>query len=387
MNASQPADRHEAVASPASTDDRPIRVTTLELFFDLIFAFTLTQLAVLLAPGMADVSALAHRVFRVLLIFGLLWWMYGGYAWLTNTRAPVRTPERLLLVLGMTGFLIVGLAIPSGFGTAGVALGLGYLLVVLVHSTLYARVNSQIWRIAPFNVTSALLVIAAGFAGGVFRDILWAAALIIQACAPLVVRLSGRFDIRSAHFAERHGALIIVAIGESVAAIGIGASGLAVGAKLVIAAVAGLALSVAFWWMYFGSGDDERGEQAMRAASEDRRPGLALSAYFYAHMPMLIGIVFAAAGVAEEVKVAGTGHGGGGLPAALALGIGAAAFVGGTAAFRETLHIGPVRWRLWTAAFAAATIPLGGLVSIEAQIAVVTAGLVVLLALEGRARA
>jgi low temperature requirement protein LtrA len=139
--------------------------------------------------------------------------------------------------------------------------------------------------------------------------------------------------------------------------------------------------------MYFGSGDDERGEQAMRAAGEDRRPGLALSAYFYAHMPMLLGIVFAAAAVAEEVKVAGTGHGGGGLPAALALGVGAAAFVGGTAAFRETLHIGPVRWRLWTATFAAATIPLGGLVSIEAQLAVVTAGLAVLLVLEGHARA
>src|SRR5262249_61647950 len=95
----------------------------------------------------------------------------------------------------------------------------------------------------------------------------------------------------------------------------------------------------------------------------DARPVLALSAYFYAHMPMLLGIVFAAAGVAEEVKVAGIGHGGGGLPAALALGIGAAAFVGGTAAFRETLHIGPVRWRLWTASFPGAPLPPARLVS------------------------
>src|SRR5262252_7436092 len=104
--------------------------------------------------------------------------------------------------------------------------------------------------------------------------------------------------------------------------------------------------------MYFGSGDDERGEQAMRAASEDRRPGLALSAYFYAHMPMLLGIVFAAAGVAEAVLFGGLGHqptvlgprhGSGGLPAALVLGIGAAAFTGGTAAFRAALQTGPVR--------------------------------------------
>ena len=384
------------VAPRTSADDGPIRVTTLELFFDLIFAFTLTQLAVVLANGMTGVDALAAHVLRVLLIFGLLWWMYGGYAWLTNSRSPARTPERLLLVLGMAGFLIVGLAIPYGFGKSGVALGLGYLLVVLVHAVLYARVNRQIWRIAPFNVTSALLVVAAGFAGGVLRYVLWAAALIFQACAPLVVRLSGRFDIRPAHFAERHGALILVAIGESVAAIGIGASKQVVRPELVIAAITGLALAVVLWWMYFGSGDDERGERAMRAAGEDSRPRLALSAYFYALMPMLLGIVFAAAGVAEAVLVGGLGHlpaalaprngGSGGLPAALVLGVGAAAFAGGTAAFRAALRTGPVRWRLWAAAFALATIPLGALVEIEAQVAVVTVGLAAQLVLEGSAR-
>jgi len=381
-SANSDTDGESALAGPGA-DDRPIRVTTLELFFDLIFAFTLTQLAVVLAPGMTDVGALAVRVPRVLLIFGLLWWMYGGYAWLTNTRSPVRTPERLLLVLGMTGFLIVGLAIPDGFGPDGVALGLGYLLVVLVHAVLYARVNRHIWRIAPFNVTSALLVIAAGFAGGDPRYALWVVALLIQVGAPLVVRLSGRFDIRPAHFAERHGALIIVAIGESVAAIGIGASGLAVNARLVVAAVLGLALSVALWWMYFGTGDDEQGERAMRGAGVDRRPGLALSAYFYAHMPMLLGIVFAAAGVAGTVDAAGHGRSGG-LPAALALGAGPAAFIGGTAAFRAALHTGPTRPRLAAAAFALATIPLGTLVAIEPQLALITAGLVVLLVLEGR---
>jgi low temperature requirement protein LtrA len=386
----QPAVRAVPEVAPTTSEDRPIRVTTLELFFDLIFAFTLTQLAVVLAPGMTGLVPLAVRVLRVLLIFGLLWWMYGGYAWLTNSRAPVRTPERLLLVLGMAGFLIVGLAIPSGFGKSGVALGLGYLLVVFVHAVLYARVNRQIWRIAPFNVTSALLVVAAGFAGGVLRYVLWAAALIFQACAPLVVRLSGRFDIRSAHFAERHGALILVAIGESVAAIGIGASNQVVDPGLVVAAIAGLALAVVLWWMYFGSGDDERGERAMRAAGENRRPGLALSAYFYAHMPMLLGIVFAAAGVAEAVLVGGLGHqpprsgGSGDLPAALVLGVGAAAFAAGTAAFRAALRTGPVWPRLWTTMFALATIPLGALVAIEVQLVVVIVGLAAQIALEAR---
>ena len=373
-----------AARKPGADDgSEPIRVTTLELFFDLIFAFTLTQLAAVLAPAMTGSSVL-----RVLLIFGLLWWMYGGYAWLTNTRSPVGTPERLLLVLGMTGFLIVGLAIPGALVRRdGLVLGLGYLLVVVVHSALYLRLNRNILRIAPFNLASALLVIIAGFTHGAAAYVLWAAALLIQAGSPLVVHVGGRFDIRPAHFAERHGALLIVAIGESVAAIGIGAAvvrhGAAVvrhgiDAQLVVAAVLGLALSVALWWLYFGNGDDERGEHAMRAADADRRPSLALSGYFYAHMPMLLGIVFAAAGVAAAVS-----HGArASTPAALALGFGTAAFIAGTAGFRAALRTGPLRLRLATAAFALAVVPLGALVAIEAQLALVTAGIAVMLIAE-----
>ena len=334
---------------------------------------------------MIERATTGQSVLKVLLIFGLLWWMYGGYAWLTNARSPVRTPERLLLVLGMAGFLIAGLAIPAAFGRNGLAFGLGYLLVVVVHSALYLRVNRNILRIAPFNLASALLVIIAGFTGGAVRYGLWAAALLIQAGSPLVVRVGGRFEIRPAHFAERHGALIIVAIGESVAAIGIGAglAGQGLDAQLVVAAVLGLALSVTLWWLYFGTGDDERGERAMRAASRDRRPPLALAAYFYAHMAMLLGIVFAAAGVAAVVS-----HGArASTPAALALGSGAAAFIAGTAGFRAALGTGPLLLRLATAAFALATVPLGALVAIEAQLALITAAITALLMAEGaRAR-
>jgi low temperature requirement protein LtrA len=364
-------------------DGQPIRVTTLELFFDLIFAFTLTQLAVVLGHGMTDVASLSKHVLRVLLIFGLLWWMYAGYAWLTNTRSPVRAPERLLLVVGMAGFLIVGLAIPAGFSRDGIALGLGYLLVVIVHSVLYARVNKHILRIAPFNLASALLILGAGFTDGALTYVLWAVGLVIQALSPLVVRLGGRFEVGPEHFAERHGALIIVAIGESVAAIGIGAIGKPVTGKLVLAAVLGLAISVAFWWTYFGSDDDARGERAMRAAPATKRPGLAITAYFYAHIPMLLGIIFVAAGVAESVR-----HGlKPSLPAALVLGVGGAAFVGGTAAFRAVLRTGPIALRLAATVFALAIIPLGALVAIEAQVGVLIAGGVVGLVMESVAGA
>ena len=142
-------------------DDLPLRVSTLEIFFDLVFAFTLTQLTAVLA---SDLSWLA--VAQVLLVFGLLWWMYEGYAWLTNSRPPVGTAERVLLLVGMTGFLVIGIAIPRGFSQYGVVLGLGYLLVVLVHSGLYYRVNANILRVAPFNLASAVLVTIAGLLHG-----------------------------------------------------------------------------------------------------------------------------------------------------------------------------------------------------------------------------
>lgn len=360
----------------------PVRVSALELFFDLVFAFTLTQLTAVLAATNLSLAGMA----QVLLVFGVLWWMYGGYAWLTNTRTPDSTPERLLLLLGMAGFLVVGLAIPDGFSgsgadRSGIALGLGYLVVVSVHATLYYRVNRNIVRIAPFNVGSALLVILAGALGGPAGYALWAAALAIQVLSVLVVRVGGRFEIEPAHFAERHGALVIVALGESVAAVGIGAAPLALTAQLVTAVVLGLAVSAALWWAYFGGRDDERAAQAMTAAGQERRPGLALSAYFFPHIPMLLGVVLLAAGVKLTIGHAAQPHPAG---QALALGGGAALFLAGQAAFRRALRIGPAWPRCAAALFALATAALGATVAIEAQLAVLLAGLVAMLGAEGR---
>ncbi len=356
-----------------------MRVSTLELFFDLVFAFTLTQLTALLASHLS-----MSGVAQVLLIFGVLWWMYGGYAWLTNTRTPDGTPERLLLLLGMAGFLVVGLAIPRGFagegmGAAGGLLGLGYLVVVLVHASLYYRLNRNIMRIAPFNVTSALLVILAGVADGAAVYALWAVALAIQVLSPLIASPGGRFEIRPAHFVERHGALVIVALGESVAALGISAARGGVTGSLAGAAVLGLALTACLWWVYFGTGDDRRAERAFTAASPGRRPGLALAAYFYAHIPMLLGVVAMAAGLKLTL-----GHPGQPEPAAQALALsgGVALFLAGDAWFRSALRIGTGWPRLATAAIALAAAALGATVSIGAQLAVLLAVLVVMLVVE-----
>jgi low temperature requirement protein LtrA len=366
----------------STTDpDAPLRVTTLELFFDLVFAFTLTQLASLL-----EHHFLPSGAFEVLLVFGVLWWMYGGYAWLTNTRAPTRTLDRLLLLLGMAGFLICGLAIPRGFGPGDtetrVALGVGYLIVVLVHAALFYRVNRNIVRVAPFNVSAALLVIGAAFVASPASYLLWVAAVAVQWLSPLIAQPSGRFDIRPAHFAERHGALVIVALGESVAAIGIGAAPAGVTFNVAVAAVLGLALSAVLWWTYFGDGDDERAERAMAATDRSRRAGLALAVY-YAHIPILLGVVTLATGASLTIgNPAGTLSGG----EAVALAGGAALFLAGSAWFRSALRIGPIALRLGGAGFALATAAIGATVNAEVQLAVLLAGIVAMLAAERYAR-
>src|SRR6266496_1357488 len=223
----------------AGEGEAPLRVSTLELFFDLVFVFAITQLTSILSH---DVSVAAGL--RVLLIFGVLWWMYGGYVWLANARTPSRTTERLLMLAGMAGFLIMGLAIPEAFGRDGVALGIGYLIVVRIHGWLYQRVNRNIARVTPFNLVAALLVITAGIVEGGAAYGLWAAALAVQVLSPFVLPVRGRFAIQHSPSTERHGALVIIVLGESVVDIGIGAEGHPVTVSLAASWV-GVTLSVA----------------------------------------------------------------------------------------------------------------------------------------------
>jgi low temperature requirement protein LtrA len=370
-------------SGPATTADPPQRVSTLELFFDLVFVFTITQLTSTLAK---DVTLAAAG--RLLLVFGVLWWMYGGYAWLTNARSPSRAPERLLLLLGMAGFLVIGLSIPHAFGSPGthgrdgLALGLGYLVVVCVHGGLYLRANRNIWRILPFNFTSAVLVIVAGLTPAPAAYALWGTALAIQVLGPVIVGLGRRFEIQPAHFVERHGALMIVAFGESVADVGIGAEGHPVTGALALSATLGLALTASLWWAFFGTGDDDRAEESLTGADPDRRPALVLAAYFYAYIPMLLGIAATAAGLKNAIGSPGTT-----LPAgpAIALAGGVTLFLAGDVAFRRVLHIGTPGCRAVAAALALAAWPLSVAVNAAAGIALLTAVVAGALAVERHA--
>jgi low temperature requirement protein LtrA len=357
------------------------RVTTLELFFDLVFVFTITQLTAVLAHDASLRGAL-----QVLLMLGVIWWMYGGYVWLTNAVAPDRGERRGLLLGGMAAFLIVALAIPRAFSDGGIAFGIAYLVVIGVHTALFARGTrattlKAVLGLAPYNVASAAMVLAGGLAGGTAQYVLWALAFALQCVTPRLIHDAAGFEIAPGHFAERHGLVVLIALGESVVAVGYGAAGARLDLQLAFVAALALALSAALWWAYFGDGDHERIEAALAEAPAAARPKLAIYGFHYWHGLMLLGVIAIAA--AEKDVVA---HPFDSLAArrAILLAAGAAAFLLGDILFRRTLGIAQGRSRAAAVPLSAATAPLG-LVAAVVQLGALVALLVAALASERRA--
>ena len=233
--------------------------------------------------------------------------------------------------------------------------------------------------LAPFNLSTALLVLLGGALGGPAQYVLWALASALEWVSPKLIDDSG-FVIEPGHFVERHGLVVLIAIGESVIAVGIGARGLTVGSELVVAALLGLALSACLWWSHFGS-HEEAPERAMRAAPQDKRPALAVDAFGYCHLLILLGIIAVAAALRGAIA-----HPFDRLPLAEAvvLGCGASVFLFGQALFRHTLAIGSVRGRALAAALALATIPIGSQLALTGQITVLVGLFVAMLTAEGR---
>jgi low temperature requirement protein LtrA len=355
-------------AQADGTGSAEVRVSTIELFFDLVFVFAITQLTILLA-GEPTVAGLG----RVVLVFGNLWWIYGGYAWLTNAVPPREPMLRLLMLLGMGGFLVAALAIPSAFGGGGVLFGVGYLLVTLVHTGMFllssqGSVVRAMRRLGPANAITAALLLVAGFTSGPLQWMLWTAAFGLHWVSPFFTAVPG-FPIRAAHFVERHGLIVLIGLGESIVAVGIGVADDGLRADRVVTAVLGLAVAAALWWLYF-DGEDERAERVLDTAAVDQTTWLALYGFGYAFLPVLGGIILFAAGVRNAVvhyREPVT------TSAAWLLAAGVATYLVGLALFRRLLGIGPsgARMAMAGAALPSAMIGLAG--SLEAQLGVLTA--------------
>ncbi|HEY0535770.1 MAG TPA: low temperature requirement protein A [Actinoplanes sp.] len=341
-----------------------VRVSTLELFFDLVFVFVITQLA----DALAEHLTLA-RLGNTVLILAVVWWMYSGYAWLTNAIAPDSTTRRTLLLTGMAGFLVMALTIPEAFGRYGWLFGVSYLVVNIVHFTLFLgadRGRARAMRLlGPLNIVAALLVLGGGLVHEPYRHILWVAAPLLQISASYLHRIE-MHQIAAGHFAERHGLVIIIAIGESIVSIGVGFAGVPLSWGPILVAVLGLCIAYYLYWFYF-AGDDERGARVLAGTEQPlRRARLALQAWGYAHYPMLLGIIVASVGIKMTVSHATDPlHWG----QASALGGGVALYLAGHAAFLAQLRLRGVPHRLAAAALALATIPLGHWVAIAQLIA------------------
>ncbi|MFC4064049.1 low temperature requirement protein A [Actinoplanes subglobosus] len=342
-----------------------IRVSTLELFFDLVFVFTVTQLADALAHDLSPAGLL-----DVTLILFVIWWMYSGYAWLTNAVAPTTTTRRTLLLAGMAGFLVMALAVPEAFGEYGWIFGASYVVVNAVHLVLFLQAGPAARRmmrvLGPLNLLAAVLVLTGGLLPEPWRHLCWAAAPLVQIVAGYV-HPAEMHSITAGHFVERHSLVMIIAIGESIIAIGLGFREVHLDGGAILVAVLALGIAYYLWWFYF-AGDDKRAEHVLAGAAEPaRRARLALNGWYYAHLPMLLGIVVAAVGIKKTVGHAFEPlHWG----PAVALSGGVALYLVGHAAFLRLLGIPGAAYRLAAAVLVLAVVPLGHLVAV-AQLAVV----------------
>ena len=274
-----------------ATAEREHPVTPLELYFDLVFVFAFTQVTTVLSNN-PTWSGLGHG----LLILTALWWAWAAYAWLTNTVDPGVGAVWGALLVAMAAMFVAALAVPDAFGRHGVAFGVAFLIVTAMHLTLYALAArgdrdllTAILRIAPWPLTGAALILAAGFVDGEAKALLWLAAIVIGFFGPLLTGVSG-WRVQPAHFAERHGLIVIIAIGESLVAIGLGERRVGLTTGVTVAAVLGFVVATSFWLAYFDF-FPIRGQQLLSDRTGVQRTALARDIYTYLHLPMVTGIV------------------------------------------------------------------------------------------------
>ena len=294
---SEPEHRHKRTFAAAHS------VTPLELFFDLVFVFALTQVTTLLADDLTWLGLL--RGFAVLAV---VWWAWVGYAWLTNTiNVDDEVATRLVLLAAMLAMLVVGLATPGAFGEYALLFGVAYFIVRVLHVLLYAvstRSDPELFRavirLTPGLLAGAALILVAGFLPpGPLRGVLWALAIGIDFVAPLFAGTQG-WKVDAGHFAERHGLIIIIALGESLIALGLSASAEELTGGVITAAALGVIVIAAMWWLYFDMAAVVA-EQRLAALTGQARARTARDSYTYLHLPMVAGIVLVALGLKKTL--------------------------------------------------------------------------------------
>ena len=300
-------------ARPTSEDDT---VTTFELFFDLVYVFAATQVT----------SYMSHAhdalgVLQGLLVLALLWWTWSAYAWLGNQARADTGVVRAAIAVAMVAMFIVALAIPEAWDDAEggldgpLVLVVAYLLVRCVHLSVYAlaaRGDAGLRRQLAISwgptVAGGVLLVAGVLSGGQAQMVFFAGALIVDWGGIYLTSRGGNWRIQSAsHWTERHGQFVILAIGESVVAIGAGAAGQPISAPLIAAAALGIAAALCLWWLYFDV-VSRAAEHRLRDTQGQARVRMAIEAYTYGHFPIVVGIIVGGVGVEGVLAHASDGE-------------------------------------------------------------------------------
>jgi low temperature requirement protein LtrA len=289
----------QEIAASQDAVDEERRTSPLELLWDLVFVFAVTQVTSLLTreltwPGFG----------RSMLALALIWWAWSAFVWAANAQATTAPSLRLCLLLATVFIFVAGLALPHAFGTSSTLFAVSYTVVRLLHLVLYAdasRKGNASWAaIAGFGVTVLIgmaLLIGGSFLDGTARDLLWLAAVAIDYAGPAWLtreRLRGLQRVAVAHFAERYSLFVIICLGESIVALGVSARNEPISATLVAGVSLGLLTTIGLWWTYF----DRFAETAERRLREHADPVLAAAdAYSYLHLVIVAGIIIFAVGI------------------------------------------------------------------------------------------
>jgi low temperature requirement protein LtrA len=279
------------------------RVTPLELFFDLVFVLAITQCTALMA---ADPTW--GGLVRGMLVLGVLWWSWVGYAWLTSVVDPEEGTVRLAIFAAMAALLVAALCVPDAFGDDALVFACAYGIVRFAQIWLFTiasrgepALRRSVIGLAGSTAVGVGLLLAASATDGWAQTAFWAIALLLDMGGPFLFGSEG-WQLMPGHFAERHALIVIIALGESIVAIGVGSSTV-IDAGVVLAATLGIAIVAALWWLYFDVTvwlSERRLSSATRGREQNE---LARDAYSYLHFPMVAGIVLLALGLKKTLEL------------------------------------------------------------------------------------
>jgi low temperature requirement protein LtrA len=299
-----PAARARRLAPTLREDER---VTPLELFFDLVFVLAITQCTALMAS-----RPTWEGLLRGLVVLGLLWWSWVGYAWLTSTVDPEEGAVRLSIFAAMAGMLVTALCVPRAFEENGLKFAIAYGAVRFAQVALLGLagrgsndrdLTHSVATLAGSTALGVAIVVAGTFASPHAQLAIWAGALVLDMAGPFFFGTEG-WKLVPGHFAERHGLIVLIALGESIVAIGVGATH-GVDAGVIGAAVLGTALAAAIWWLYFDVVAIVAARRLAKAVPGRPQNAMARDSYSYLHFPMVAGIILIALGMKKTLAHVG----------------------------------------------------------------------------------